>query len=231
MSVKTEERNTISSINTQVDSVGNVDIQLGYKKGAIKYFLICERYKEKTWEEDFDLSKYIEEHQQEVEAVFNTNSAHMEENLVIRQMGEVASTLIKGITQGYRPYICELFAVEKQDDDYIVHIQNDGNNSVTLKAEFDCEDRRIEEPIKTSLLKNIFNKEYKTSRGILLSRRDAGHEYKDGAVEYSADTGRTWIPLTAKCIGRELEINVENKIDFRVYDKYKSLFDISIREE
>lgn len=224
MSVKTEERNTISSINTQVDSVGNVDIQLGYEKGAIKYFLICERYKEKTWEEDFDLSKYIEEHQQEVEAVFNTNSAHMEENLVIRQMGEVASTLIKGITQGYRPYICELFAVEKQQDCYIVHIQNDGNNSVTLKAEFVCEDHLIQKKIKTGL----FSKEDKTSRGILLDREreNAGHEYKDGAVEYSADTGRTWIPLTAKCIGRELEINVENKIDFRVYDKYKSLFDI-----
>lgn len=227
MSVKTEERNTISSINTQVDSVGNVDIQLGYEKGAIKYFLICERYKEKTWEEDFDLSKYIEEHQQEVEAVFNTNSAHMEENLVIRQMGEVASTLIKGITQGYRPYICEIFAVEKHEDDYIVHIQNDGNNSVTLKAEFVYEDRLIQKKIKTGL----FSKEDKTSRGILLSRRDAGHEYKDGAVEYSADGEHTWIPLTAKCIGRELEINVENKIDFRVYDKYKSLFDISIREE
>ena len=223
MSVKTEEINTISDIYEQADDGGNVNIQLGYEKGTFKYFLICERYQEKAWEEGFNLREFIENHKNGVEAVLNTGDAYSEENFVIRRMEEVAAVNgVTGVTNGKRPYMCEILAVEKQEDDYIVHTQNDGNNSVVLKAVFVCEDRLIEELIKIGFLK----KEYKTSKGITLSRQNAYDGYKDGAVEYSADGEHTWIPLTAKCIGEELIINTSNKIKFRVYDKYKNLFDI-----
>ena len=223
MSVKTEECNTISNIYAQADNGGNVNIQLGYEKGTFKYFFICERYQEKAWEEGFNLREFIENHKNEVEAVLNTGDAYSKENFVIRRMEEVAAVNgITGVTNGKRPYMCEILAVEKQQDSYIVHTQNNGNNSVALKAIFVCEDRLIEELIKTGFLK----KEYKTSKGITLSRQNAYDGYKDGAVEYSADGGKTWIPLTEKCIGNKLIINTSNKIKFRVYDKNKSLFDI-----
>ena len=83
----------------------------------------------------------------------------------------------------------------------------------------------IEEEIKKGVF--IFSKsEYKTSKRITLSRQNADDGYKSGAIEYSADGGHTWIPLTEKCIGRQLIINTSKKVRFHVYEKYKNLFDI-----
>ena len=225
MSVKTEECNTISNIYVQGDNSDNLGIQFGYE-GSPQYLLIFERYKEKTWEEGFNPGKYIEEHQEEVEAVLNTGNAYSEENFVIRRMETIAAAHgIVGFVKGKRPYICEIFAVKKKQDNFIVNTQSDGNNRVTVRATFTCEDCLMEEEIKKGVF--IFSKsEYKTSKRITLSRQNTDDGYKSGAIEYSADGGHTWIPLTEKCIGRQLIINTSKKVRFHVYEKYKNLFDI-----